>query len=261
MGRAANRRPRLVAWRDARFELSDLMREYGQPGSRLTPEFPVLALARTELWELQGHVGDVPAAHGNPVPWLDEQNPNCGLAVWAYELLASSEGARAEAVASLGARFFGGSVPEGLLARVGLRASGSAAASRSSAPLELYWSLCSTVEAAEARGDHERMTRSTREQPVRSAAAVRAVLVRSGGRCENPLCAGQPDDVNQNGEPILEVDHVQDRGQWGRDHPIQMIALCPNCHAVKTRGRTRERLRALLLLEARARHSAWARQA
>jgi 5-methylcytosine-specific restriction protein A len=44
---------------------------------------------------------------------------------------------------------------------------------------------------------------------------------------------------------------------WGRDHPIQMIALCPNCHAVKTRGRTGEQLREILLSEARARHATW----
>ncbi|MGI5327970.1 hypothetical protein [Actinomadura nitritigenes] len=36
-----------------------------------------------------------------------------------------------------------------------------------------------------------------------------------------------------------------------------MIALCPNCHAVKTRGRSRERLREMLRVEARQRHSAW----
>jgi 5-methylcytosine-specific restriction enzyme A len=33
------------------------------------------------------------------------------------------------------------------------------------------------------------------------------------------------------------------RAQGGPDHPEQMIALCPNCHAIKTRGRTREQLR------------------
>jgi 5-methylcytosine-specific restriction protein A len=33
-----------------------------------------------------------------------------------------------------------------------------------------------------------------------------------------------------------------------------MIALCPNCHAVKTRGRTREELRPVLLQAARNRH-------
>ena len=48
---------------------------------------------------------------------------------------------------------------------------------------------------------------------ARSAAARQAVLLRSHGRCEN-LAHGGP------------------------DLPEQMIALCPNCHAIKTRGRT-----------------------
>ncbi|WP_372494440.1 HNH endonuclease signature motif containing protein [Actinoallomurus purpureus] len=41
---------------------------------------------------------------------------------------------------------------------------------------------------------------------------------------------------------MLEVDHIDQLADGGRDHPIQMIALCPDCHAVKTRGRTRHRL-------------------
>ncbi|MBT2206858.1 HNH endonuclease signature motif containing protein [Actinomadura sp. NEAU-AAG7] len=260
LGRAAQRRPRLVSWRSARRELRGLMREYGQPSSRATPEFPVLALARTDLWELRGHVGDVPAAHGNPVAWLDEQDPSCGLAAWVYELDAS---VRMEAVGFLGSRFFGGGLPEGLLEEVGL---GQGCADESpfqgADSRDAYRRLCGTIEAAEARGDHDRAsTRAAREQPVRSSAAVRAVLMRSGGRCENPLCAGQPEDVKENGDPILEVDHVLDRARWGRDHPIQMIALCPNCHAIKTWGRTGERLREVLLFEARVRHSAWCSEA
>ncbi|MFI0412184.1 HNH endonuclease [Actinomadura sp. 3N508] len=63
--------------------------------------------------------------------------------------------------------------------------------------------------------------------------------------------------MTTNGDPLLEVDHVQDRAKWGRDHPVQMIALCPNCHAIKTRGRTGEQLRIILRAEAQARHTAW----
>jgi 5-methylcytosine-specific restriction protein A len=44
--------------------------------------------------------------------------------------------------------------------------------------------------------------------PVRSAAARRAVLVHSEGTCENPGCTGQPKDVTDRGDPILEVDHI-----------------------------------------------------
>ncbi|TMQ90466.1 HNH endonuclease [Actinomadura soli] len=258
LGRAANRNPRLVSWTDAHAELRGLLREYGQPRSRPRPEFPILALAHTDLWELRGHAGPIPAAHGEPLSWMEEHDPHGGLLPWAYELAASSEEARGEAIAELGHRFFDGAVPQALLKDVGLQPVHSDHGTRHGhSDLEAYQRLCHNVEAAEARGDHNRTSRTTSETPVRSSSAVKAVLLRSLGRCENPVCVGQPDDVTDQGEPILEVDHVEDRANWGRDHPIQMIALCPNCHAIKTRGQTREQLRELLLTEARSRHTAW----
>ncbi|MFG2248999.1 HNH endonuclease signature motif containing protein [Spirillospora sp. NPDC048823] len=261
-GRAAHRRPRLVPWRDAHAELRYLMREYGQPSSRPTPEFPIVALAHTALWELPGHVGAIPAAHGKPISWLEEQDPYCGLMAWVYEIIASSESTRTEAITTLGTRFFEGAPPEALLMQIGLhRERADVSSPTGSDQLEAYLRLCRTVEAAEERGDHDRTSTTAREQPVRSTAATKAVLIRSDGHCENPLCTGQPNDVTKNGGPILEVDHVQDRATWGRDHPIQMVALCPNCHAIKTRGRTGEQLREILASEARARHMAWVAQA
>jgi hypothetical protein len=48
----------------------------------------------------------------------------------------------------------------------------------------------------------------------------------------------------------------QDLAFGGPDYPVQMIALCPNCHAIKTRGRSREELRPVLLEAARQHHHA-----
>ncbi|MGV9883490.1 HNH endonuclease [Streptomyces sp. NPDC003006] len=56
------------------------------------------------------------------------------------------------------------------------------------------------------------------------------------------------------GDALLEVDHIVEIAGDGRDHPSQMIALCPNCHAVKTRGRTRHHVRAVLLEVVRELH-------
>jgi 5-methylcytosine-specific restriction endonuclease McrA len=81
---------------------------------------------------------------------------------------------------------------------------------------------------------------------LRSAATRRAVLIRSGGRCENPRCTtpgGRVADVKANGDPILEVDHIINLGGEGEDIASNMIALCPNCHAMKTYGTTAETLR------------------
>jgi 5-methylcytosine-specific restriction protein A len=88
----------------------------------------------------------------------------------------------------------------------------------------------------------------------RSAAAREAVLLRSGGRCENPSCTGDVRDMTDRGAPILEVDHVRDLAAGGPDKPEGMIALCPNCHAIKTRGRSRSQLQPELLAAAERRH-------
>jgi len=92
--------------------------------------------------------------------------------------------------------------------------------------------------------------------PSASAAARQAVLIRSDGHCENPHCTGQPADTTDQGDPILEIDHIHELALGGPDIPEQMIALCPNCHAIKTRGRTRNDLRTVLLAVTHARHAA-----
>lgn len=60
--------------------------------------------------------------------------------------------------------------------------------------------------------------------------------------------------MTDRGAPILEVDHVRDLAAGGPDKPAVMIALCPNCHAVKTRGRSRGQLRGELLAVAERLH-------
>ncbi len=116
----------------------------------------------------------------------------------------------------------------------------------------LYRALVRSVEAVDESGPSR--TEQTVQRLKRRPAAREAVLVRSGGHCENPGCAGQPSDLTDSGQPILEVDHIVELAAGGRDHPEQMVALCPNCHAVKTRGRSRESLRSVLLDVAARRH-------
>ncbi|MEV4947009.1 HNH endonuclease signature motif containing protein [Streptomyces sp. NPDC053755] len=113
------------------------------------------------------------------------------------------------------------------------------------APPRLYSRLCDELDAAERGGMRAEPVERTTIERQRDPRAVRAVLERCGGICENPECGGMPADVTARGEPILEVDHVEDLGLNGPDHPRNMIALCPNCHAVKTRGSRRAELREL----------------
>ncbi|MCX4743913.1 HNH endonuclease [Kitasatospora sp. NBC_01287] len=118
-----------------------------------------------------------------------------------------------------------------------------------------YRRLVAMVEQREEGTRGQR--RKGSDRPVRIDAAVRAVLLRCGGLCENPECTGQPDDVTAAGEPILEVDHIDPIGSGGRDHPSNMAALCPNCHAIRTRGRRAVELTGILLAVATAAHRKW----
>ncbi|MCU7823501.1 HNH endonuclease [Kitasatospora sp. DSM 101779] len=126
----------------------------------------------------------------------------------------------------------------------------------SKTPAEKYRHLCMAAETTEKRRQGQRSRQSTIERVLRSAAARDAVLLRSGGRCENPTCLGHPTELTDAGAPLLEVDHVKDLARGGPDRPEFMIALCPNCHALKTRGTYREQLRGQLLDRARALHAA-----
>ncbi|MFF3891276.1 HNH endonuclease [Streptomyces sp. NPDC001914] len=119
-----------------------------------------------------------------------------------------------------------------------------------------YRELVSSVERREAATRGRRVERVNHEI-VRLDLARKAVLLRCGGRCENPACGGQPADVKDDGRPILEVDHVKRISEGGRDHPVQMVALCPNCHAMKEHGRQRDVLSATLLKVAEQAHARW----
>ncbi|MFB9591999.1 HNH endonuclease [Streptomyces racemochromogenes] len=112
------------------------------------------------------------------------------------------------------------------------------------------------VEQVEA-ATYGRRKERVRREPVRLPDARRAVLMRAQGRCENPACGGQPADVTDDGQAILEVDHIERIAEGGRDHPVQMVALCPNCHAMKDRGTSRKALRALLRQVASTEHERW----
>ncbi|WP_459349076.1 HNH endonuclease signature motif containing protein [Cellulomonas olei] len=65
-----------------------------------------------------------------------------------------------------------------------------------------------------------------------------------------------PAERNRQGDPILDVDHIRDLGLGGDDHPRNMVALCPNCHACKTRGERAPQWRKELVLIAAAADSA-----
>lgn len=116
----------------------------------------------------------------------------------------------------------------------------------------------SRVEALEVKGVADRtMSKQVRRRRYALARTLvlEQCLAQNGGHCENPHCANPSfRESSRTGEPILDVDHVDDHAAGGADHPANMIALCPNCHAVKTRGTRREELREVFRSVAGERH-------
>lgn len=117
-------------------------------------------------------------------------------------------------------------------------------------------SYLTLVDRLENRPDVVRVKNRVRRDPARSLAARRAVLIRAGEQCESPWCTGMPTDRSVTGDPLFEVDHVEDLALKGADHPANMIALCPNCHAAKTRGNRAETRRRQLKKVAEEKHTA-----
>ncbi|MFE5734673.1 HNH endonuclease [Streptomyces sp. NPDC056528] len=278
IGRALRGEPRLLSWEETAAALRELLTSHGLRGERPRPDYPVLALRRAGLWSLEEHTGEVPSAHGDAalLRWFAEQRPTGGLAEPVHALVAASGQARVAVIEAIVDRFFDGVDEVPLLTEVGLYEDSVADDADHGGPLTdepaldaddgpvdpvvtaaRYEKWCAAVERREAREglrDGVRYRERTVRDPVRSGLARQAVLARCGGRCENPGCQGQPDDVTDRWKPLLEVDHVVELAAGGRDHPSRMVALCPNCHAVKTRGRSRERLREVLLEVALERH-------
>jgi 5-methylcytosine-specific restriction endonuclease McrA len=106
-------------------------------------------------------------------------------------------------------------------------------------PAAEYRALCRSAAESEELGRDQRRREVVGERRVRSTAAHRAVIIRSGGRCESPECLLRELSYpyrTRAGEPLLDVDHIDDHARGGRDHPQTMIALCPTCHRNKTHG-------------------------
>jgi 5-methylcytosine-specific restriction protein A len=170
-------------------------------------------------------------------------------------LLTATCLAKTRSAQALAAKFFAEGSADELLAALDLsepEEASPALASFAGRAAE-YRRLCHRADVLWRDRDENRAER-TSAVPVRAQAARLAVLLRCGGHCENPQCTGEVRDRTDRGDAIVEVDHIHDLALGGPDDPAQMIALCPNCHAVKTRGSTRHALKETLLAEARRRH-------
>jgi 5-methylcytosine-specific restriction protein A len=66
------------------------------------------------------------------------------------------------------------------------------------------------------------------EYKNRSIEIKKYALLRADGQCEN--CGKDAPFVNSNNIPFLEVHHIFSLSDDGPDHPINVAAICPNCH-------------------------------
>jgi 5-methylcytosine-specific restriction protein A len=258
-GRARQGMPRMTSWDETGRTLHDLFARFGRPGEeRGRAAYPAAALHRAGLWELDADGAEPSGAHSSMTEsWFRAHQPHGGLAVPVHDLVRDSAAARFAAAETLLTTYFAGVEYAELLEEVGLLDAGFPVPGDSLlpySPLETaYAQLCAIARRGRNAHGGERAERNV-QSPVRSACARRAVLIRSGGHCENPNCSGDVRDRTRNGDPILEIDHVQDLADGGSDDPVNMIALCPNCHAIKTRGATAGQLRPVLLETAKRRH-------
>lgn len=58
---------------------------------------------------------------------------------------------------------------------------------------------------------------------------------RAEGFCE--CCEKPAPFIRHNGEPYLEIHHLVALSRNGADHPANVAAICPNCHAEITHGK------------------------
>jgi 5-methylcytosine-specific restriction enzyme A len=217
IGRAYRSEPRMESWSTTRQQVAELLESHGE-GARLRVDYPIAALRRAGLWQLDVGEEQVPNAHGDAERrrWFDMHQPRSGLAVWAYKLLRNSQETRVSVVGAILDTFFSDTDFVALLEDVGLSDTGIAALADDDLSLdspmeEAYRRLCGIADRHRERGTGRRAARNL-DVLMRSAAARRAVIIRSAGRCENPHCTGQVEDLTDSGDPFLEVDHIRDLG-------------------------------------------------
>ncbi|WP_429032999.1 HNH endonuclease [Bradyrhizobium sp. I1.14.4] len=97
-------------------------------------------------------------------------------------------------------------------------------------------------------------TRREAWQRTRSAVIVQYALCRSRGICEG--CKHPAPFMRRNGEPYLEVHHICALGAGGADHPLNVAAVCPNCHQRVTHGKDANEHNAAIAQNVRAAEAA-----
>ncbi|MBL7489318.1 HNH endonuclease [Frankia sp. AgB1.9] len=90
--RAATEDTRLTRWSHARADLAAMLATNSdQDQGRAAPEYPVVALRHSPLWEIEANSPPPPAHSSQPRRWLDREDPAFGLSAPAFELLRDGQ--------------------------------------------------------------------------------------------------------------------------------------------------------------------------
>lgn len=80
----------------------------------------------------------------------------------------------------------------------------------------------------EAAGRSSQVTYSIAQYRKRSACIRKYAKMRANGLCE--ACGGPAPFLDSQGQPFLEVHHLLRLADDGPDSPMNVAAICPNCH-------------------------------
>jgi len=82
--------------------------------------------------------------------------------------------------------------------------------------------------AYDASVDEVAVTRTTTTVRKRDPIIRAYAIERAKGVCEG--CKNPAPFETKNGDPYLEVHHITALSEGGSDHPVNVAAICPNCH-------------------------------
>jgi len=101
-------------------------------------------------------------------------------------------------------------------------------------PKKIEFSDFRTKAYENAVSQPEKFEPSSQLSILRSHIIKTYALSRADGKCES--CNNDAPFLKRNGQPYLEVHHIQELSKGGSDSPKNVASLCPNCHARVTHG-------------------------
>ncbi|MFI8433125.1 HNH endonuclease [Streptomyces sp. NPDC079020] len=208
IGRLAAEQDRMVEWQTFRDEVGPLLRDFGHPDSRVTPEYPFWHLSSSGLWDVEG----LEDRHATPTPSkLTAARASAGLKRDAAKVLRRSM-ARAEAIGLICSSYLGDVDREEILERVGLAGYTSASG-----------------ELPDGGGSEGRVPRrpGTYSRLERNQQLVESIKTMYKNECQ--VCGSR---VETRYSHYSEAAHIRGLGSphHGPDQLSNLLCLCPNHH-------------------------------